>query len=339
MRTNKTVSLALLLVGIAASAACSKAQPPAAPATTAPAASTEGSAAPAEGTAAPTEGTVAVEGTAAAPTPEPDGDTCARALPLGIAPDATVSAFGSLAGKTNSYEAMVPATGYAWTGADVFYKVDLDAMDILEVAVGDNGTFDSGAYVFSDCADPAGSVLGGADTDSAVNHFEVQVPAAGTYYIAVDAYQGAMQGDYVLIANRRPNNPTGALLTPGDTCETAPTVSLPLRLGAMFQGNTNAHEAMVQQTGFAWNGVDHFYAFDLQAGQTIHVNVDDTNSVDAGWYVFRDCANIAGSAIAGADSGSDDQITNVTVTEAGRYYLAVDTYDAATSGFYSVLVY
>lgn len=95
---------------------------------------------------------------------------------------------------------------------------------------------------------------------------------------------------------------------------------------------------MITQTGYAWEGVDQFWAFDLEAGQSLHIHVDDNGSFDSGWYVFTDCDNIAGSTIAGLDANTSGPVTAVTVASAGRYYLAVDAYASATGG-YQLLVY
>lgn len=141
---------------------------------------------------------------AAAPptTPPPGGaagpaDTCAA-----ITGDITVpyTGPGDLAGKTNAIGDRIEVTGYSWTGHDQFYRLQGQAGQTLTITLNDGGTFDGGIYVFTDCNNPVGSVVGGADT-TASRPAVVTLPAAGTYFVAVDSWANATSGTYTLSIN------------------------------------------------------------------------------------------------------------------------------------------
>jgi hypothetical protein len=338
MRTH--VLLAGLVLSLTVGA-CSKETPaPAAPAAgtgAAPAAGT-GSGAPAEASA-PAAAEASAPAPAAAPAPPPPtGETCADAIPLAIALNAGATASGSLNGHTNDVSDLVAPTGYEWTGADLFYKVELAATDVLQVALHDGVTFDGGSWVFTDCANPAASAIAGADTSTGAAFYQAQAATAGTYYIAVDAFAGGMTGDFTLVAHRISENPPMPPVA-GETCATAALLTLPQTFSGTLNGAANDFQEVIPQTGFAWDGVDQFYAFDLAAGQTLNINLDDFASVDAGWYLFTDCNNIVGTTIAGLDSGNNTEVTTVTAPTAGRYILAVDSWQGATGGSYMLNVF
>lgn len=334
-------SLFISLVVSLSVVACSKGGETPAPAATGTGAATAEASAPAAPPAeASAPAAAAAEASAPAvpvPPPAPTGETCADAIPLQLAANAGVRVFGSLNGHTNDFEAEVPVTGYSWNGADLFYKVELNANDVVRIALHDGGTFDGGSWIFSDCANPAASAIGGADTNSGATFYEAQAPTAGAYYIAVDAFASGMTGQYALIAHRTPENP-GPVPTPGETCANATVLTLPVNFFAMLDGGANDFGGDVPVTNFSWTGVDHFYAFDLAAGESLHVNLDDNGSFDGGFYAFTDCNNI-GAAFAGLDSGSDDSVTVITPPAPGRVYLAVDSFAGATTGNYTLSVY
>jgi len=121
----------------------------------------------------------------AAPVPPPEGqgaDSCEGAI--------EINSSGVFQGDTrllsNTIGSTVACTGYAWTGPEVFYKVQLSAGQRIQVTDSQSGGWDSGIYLFSDCLDPAGSCIGGCDSPCTIDK---TAPADGTYYFTLDGYR------------------------------------------------------------------------------------------------------------------------------------------------------
>jgi hypothetical protein len=73
-------------------------------------------------------------------------------------------------------------------------------------------------------------------------------------------------------------------------------------------------------------GPDVFYRLTLAAGDTLTVTADSEESLLA-IYLFRDCADIDGSCVAGADGGNPAELQHtVPAGAAGAYLLGVDAY-------------
>ncbi len=126
----------------------------------------------------------------AAPLPPPVNDTCAGAIEIpfveGFFVDTTTT------GAISDYNLLgTDCTGYATAAADIVYSVTM-AADQEITLVWDPVTFDAALYVVTDCADPAGTCVvgaddaasGGAETVSFMN----TTGATVTYFIICDGY-------------------------------------------------------------------------------------------------------------------------------------------------------
>lgn len=282
----------------------------------------------------------------AEPEPEPEpvaGDTCANAIQLELAADSTgnVTQSADIAGFTNTIGDDIDATGYAWTGHDVFYKFTVNAGDVLNITANENGTFDGGVYMFTDCNDIVGSVTHGRDT-SGTSGAEFTVAEAGEYYLAVDAYNDATEGSFDLTIVRTTAAEIAAAAAaaagPGsDVCADAEPMALPITANGNIAGATSTINDRIEQSGYSWTGNDHFFAMDLTEGQEITINLGH-QGYDAGVYIIRDCADPVGSAVHGADVSNTSPETTFTAAEAGRYVLVVDAFAGATEGTYTLSV-
>lgn len=131
-------------------------------------------------------GTYLLTMTEAAPPCEPPvNNTCDGALPLPICQTFTVDNCGA----TNDYSpGSGGCTGYSANGLDLVYMVDLVANQQLTVT--GVTTFDNAIYLITDCGDPVGSCVAGAD--ATVSGTETLVFDAGanpgTYYLILDGY-------------------------------------------------------------------------------------------------------------------------------------------------------
>jgi hypothetical protein len=73
-------------------------------------------------------------------------------------------------------------------------------------------------------------------------------------------------------------------------------------------------------------GPDVFYRLSLAGGDLLTVTADSEESLLA-IYLFRDCADIDGSCVAGADGGNPAELRyTVPAGAAGSYFLGVDAY-------------
>jgi hypothetical protein len=121
--------------------------------------------------------------------PPPDNDVCDGALPI------ERCAAGSLEGDNlwanNDYDPGSGgcASGYAEVGKDVVYALDLLAGDVVDLTYL-QPSFDAAFYIITDCSDPAGSCVIGADNTVLGEPEVIQwaVPADGRYYLVLDTY-------------------------------------------------------------------------------------------------------------------------------------------------------
>ena len=116
----------------------------------------------------------------------PANDSCATAETIGLdgAGHALISASNLSATDTVS-EPM--CTGYMAEGPELFYRIDLDAGDVIDLIM-DTDEFSPSLYLFTDCADVAGSCVAGSDQGRPEEiQYEVPAGAGGTYYIGADA--------------------------------------------------------------------------------------------------------------------------------------------------------
>ncbi|MFH1501890.1 MAG: hypothetical protein ABIG03_02455 [Candidatus Eisenbacteria bacterium] len=86
-----------------------------------------------------------------------------------------------------------PCTGYSSNGPDAVANVYLASGGILEVHMDPEGTMDSSLYLVTDCANPEGTCVAGADVTYSGDEetFTYVSPTDGIYYIIFDAYTSA----------------------------------------------------------------------------------------------------------------------------------------------------
>ena len=123
--------------------------------------------------------------------PEPPvNDTCDGAIVLACG---AVDESGDTEYATDDYspgEFGNLCTGYTATGNDVTYVFTLTGPTDVEFYY--TATNDASFYIVTDCADPAGTcVIGADDTFTGDTETIITTLAAGTYYIICDGYTGA----------------------------------------------------------------------------------------------------------------------------------------------------
>jgi hypothetical protein len=125
------------------------------------------------------------------PPPPPPNDLCAGAIGI---PYGMFDINGTTDLANNDYDPYDPVnytscTGYTAAGADVVYCIELVAGESFEVTMTTSG-WDDSIYLITDCEDPAGSCVAGADAYPDGSTFTYTAGTTGRYYLIVDAYSG-----------------------------------------------------------------------------------------------------------------------------------------------------
>ena len=139
----------------------------------------------------------------------PENDTCDGAIPIENCTSGVIE--GDLTWANNDYDpGSGGCTGYSAAGNDVVYVVDLEAGNLVNLFL--FGGWDESLYIVTDCADPVGSCVAGADaTVGAGETIAWEVTMDGTYYIICDAYGTGNGTTFTLDYDLQcPVPPTGA---------------------------------------------------------------------------------------------------------------------------------
>lgn len=128
------------------------------------------------------------------PCPTPENDTCEGALVLPMGTSFTTTTCGA----TNDYDpGSGGCTGFAAAGLDIVYYVDL--VENQQFTVACQTDYDIAIYLITDCADPVGSCVAGADDTVSAGYEEIIFDAGdapGRYYLILDAYSSTAFGDF-----------------------------------------------------------------------------------------------------------------------------------------------
>jgi hypothetical protein len=138
----------------------------------------------------------------AEPPPPLENDTCEDAEANGYFLERCTA--GSLNGDhstgSNDYSPESSCTGYSVNGLDVVYYMDLNAGDLCNF-VYTSWDCDGSFYIITDCADPTGTCVVGADDtlggepESILNW---EVPETGRYYLVLDNWSSSCGGYWTL---------------------------------------------------------------------------------------------------------------------------------------------
>ncbi len=140
------------------------------------------------------------------PPPAPLNDTCEGAVDndFFIMPGAFSYSGDNTLAASDYPMASGSCTGYSVSGMDLVWAICMDAGDVLDVTM--SSGFDASFYLISDCADPFGSCLIGADDPET---FVYTATDEGMYYLVCSAYSsglgaftidGTFQGDGCVVA-------------------------------------------------------------------------------------------------------------------------------------------
>jgi hypothetical protein len=136
------------------------------------------------------------EGYEPPPPPEaPLNDTCQGALDNGFELFSGAFSFSTDNTEANADYPLGTGscTGYSASGNDVVYYVCLDQGQQLDVSM--QCGFDASLYIITDCADPMGTCVAGADNTISEGLEEIigfTAPADGVYFVVVSAYSSGV---------------------------------------------------------------------------------------------------------------------------------------------------
>jgi hypothetical protein len=196
---------------------------------------------------------------------------------------------------------------------------------VFETGVqGENPSMDTKLYLY---ADDCSTELAYND-DGGEGYFsliEYDFEADGTFYVVVTGYSSSTTGLYTLTATvedipePQPNDLCEGAIDLADIGDTYFEVDL-----CLFENDYSPESGGC--TGYTANGPDAIYSMDLVAGEEVFVSMDVVEgSADLAIYLVTDCADIAGSCVAGDDSGNPEEF-GYTAEADGTYYLVLDTY-------------
>jgi hypothetical protein len=137
-----------------------------------------------------------------APPDPPENDTCGGAEQFGYYIERCTS--GTLSGTTevaiNDYSTEYGGcTGWSANGRDVVYYLDLEAGDTAHF-IYTQLSADTSFYLITDCSDPNGSCVAGADGTyfAEPEEFTYVVTETGRYYLILDAYSTDTGGQWTM---------------------------------------------------------------------------------------------------------------------------------------------
>jgi hypothetical protein len=258
---------------------------------------------------------------AAAPAPAA-GETCASALivPASALPFADDS---TTVGAVNDIDPG-PSGCASGLGVDVVYSFTPTATDtylagVTPVAPG----FDVSLYVVTNCADPAGSCVAGANARGFAQgeSLPVTLNAGTTYFIVVDSPQQNGQGPFHFSLRRG--------LPANDSCS-SPVVIEPSRLpfqasattfGATNDSNPGTPCLPNSQSG---SGPDVVYQFTPAGSQNYDFEVTPVANYIVSMYIVTNCSSASGCTGVDLRGGGNAETIRRNLTAGITYFIVID---------------
>ena len=227
--------------------------------------------------------------------------------------------------------------GSTWheTGGERIYELSVPNISIIDISL-------DVAY-----GDPDIILLGTCDEATCLNvvdwNLSYLIADPGIYYIVVDGHYSDPECGYDLTVTCEEVPPPPA----NDTCEGAPdltgqgTAEFVIDL-CDYSNQYNA--GFGGYTGWCALGPEAVYRINLDAGDCFQAGVVHVDEyIDLSLYLISDCDDPAGSCVAGSDEfwggpfgGDSAETIEYLATEAGSYYMMVDSYRNCGGGLTEV---
>lgn len=260
----------------------------------------------------------------------PANDRCDTATRLYCGPIVTS---GSTASAFNDYS--FPSLGASCTnslagGRDVAYELDVSAGDSLHVNY--TSTADGVIYLMTGCDVGPGTCVAGVNNTGtgATEAFNYKFAFTGTYFLILDSDGNDTFGSWTLNGSLVCAQPPPA----NDQCAGAPPIYCgPFSLSGSTALATDDYDLPdTSCTGYQTLGPDVVYRVDAAPGESLWVDYQST--ADASVYIVTNCANVAGSCVAGSDNTGTNGVEHLEYKfpSRGAYYLILDSYDYNVPG-------
>lgn len=238
--------------------------------------------------------------------PEPPANNSCHnphSLPLGI------PVAGSTRGADNSVDTTDTCLGDPAGGADVVYKLSLEAGAELRVTVAPTSRgFNPAIYLLKDCRPAPDGCLAGMDEGRVdePDEFELLVAEAGIYYLVVDSVippgRPGSRGDFVVAAQLRheteycqPCGPgAGMECTPGAGCVVFPGLDEPVEYACMprCEEDADCQKGYICSTAGIWNEDPDTVCLPAYGENGLHVATSCSSLQDIGtpcvWRILGD---------------------------------------------------
>ncbi len=219
-------------------------------------------------------------------------------------------------------------------GEDTIFQLTITEQVWVNIIMDPLGTTWTGVAIDDECP-LASSCLGFNTGSSGVRTISQVGLAPGTYYIMVDTWPtpDCIPSFNLTIEPTDPPPPPPA----NDTCEGA--IAIERCTSGVIDGdltwalgNYTPGDYPSSCTGYGALGKDVVYVVDLLAGDVISLVYSYVGtSFDESLYIITDCADPAGTCVAGSDGGHPEDIT-WTCTADGTYYIICDAYSSTGGG-------
>jgi hypothetical protein len=218
-------------------------------------------------------------------------------------------------------------------GADVVYSFTPAATDTYTIGATPSGAgFDLSLYVVTDCANPAGTCVAGANAQGfGKGEFITPVLTGGTkYFIVVDGASQEGGGDFRISVRRG--------VVTNDDCSGPAIIDpgmLPLTLSGTTFGADNDLNPGVPclRSNQSGSGRDVVYLFTPADSQNYVVTVTPLGNYDATVYIVTGCEGLA--ACTSSDLGGNGEAESLrrNLTAGTSYFIVVDGFQGDAGDF------
>lgn len=237
-------------------------------------------------------------------------------------------------------------------GPQLYYTVNLTANKPYKFTL--KPTFNAYMYIFPSASCGTSTKINtacqskgasGATTGEvklgSTQSFLFQPTTTGDYVLAVDSTSVTQSGSFTLDFEE-------AALPTNDLCTKPKPLTLMYGKATVADDSTlatsNVNLVSTNCTKTATIGPDLFYSVTVSAGKSYKVSVATDKSYDPALYVFTTCTSVAGTCVAGLDTGfaGETEMVKFTATSNATYLIGVDTRykagDAYSTGQFNLTV-
>lgn len=226
-----------------------------------------------------------------------------------------------------------PAGCASGLGPEVVYSFTPSATDtyaagVTPIAPG----FDISLYIITNCADPSGSCVAGANARAFAQgeSLSATLNAGTTYFIVIDSPQQNGQGEYHFVLRKG--------LPANDSCSSPVVIEpnrLPFQTSATTFGATNDSNPGTPclRSAQSGSGPDVVYQFTPASGQNYDFTVIPVANYDVSLYVVTNCVNATGCRGIDLVGGGGSETLRRNLSAGTTYFIVVDGFQGDFGDF------